>query len=162
MDAITTTQASQNLDALINRVIVDLEPTILCNDKGQRAVLMSLEEFNSWQETLDLVSKPTHAKPTKWSKIVQSAQTDSIHLGKQTSKEIVQKLKIGLFLLAYLKAELSLGEFAELMNMEYLEAREWLTHLGIPMMRQKSPELESVMQDNLQKFMQRRGLNRGE
>lgn len=157
MDAITTTQASQNLDALIHRVIVDLEPTILCNDKGQRAVLMSLEEFNSWQETLDLVSKST-----KWSKIVQSAQTDSIHLGKQTSKEIVQKLKIGLFLLAYLKAELSLGEFAELMNMEYLEAREWLTHLGIPMMRQKSPELESVMQDNLQKFMQRRGLNRGE
>lgn len=78
-----------------------------------------------------------------------------------SEEEFAKKLQTGLFLLAYLKAELSLGEFAELMNMEYLEAREWLTHLGIPMMRQKSPELESVMQANLQKFMQRRGLNRG-
>ncbi len=50
MDAITTQQASQDLDALIDRV-VDVQPTILCNEKGHRAVVMSLDEFTAWQET---------------------------------------------------------------------------------------------------------------
>ena len=61
MDAITTNQASRNLDVLIDRVIADVEPAILCNDNGQRAVLMSLDEFNSWQETLYLLSNPANA-----------------------------------------------------------------------------------------------------
>jgi len=76
----------------------------------------------------------------------------------QTSEELAKKFKVGFFLLAYLKAELSLGEFAELMNLEYVEAKDWLTHLGIPLMRQKSPELEEFMQQNLRQFMQQRGI----
>jgi antitoxin YefM len=62
MDAITTHQAAQNLDGLIEKVIADFEPTILCTDQGQRAVLMSLDEFNSWQETLYLLSNPANAE----------------------------------------------------------------------------------------------------
>jgi antitoxin YefM len=42
-------------------VIADLEPTIVCTDAGQKAVLMSLDEFNSWQETLYLLSSPANA-----------------------------------------------------------------------------------------------------
>jgi hypothetical protein len=34
MDAITTQQASQDLDNLVDRVIADVEPTIICNNKG--------------------------------------------------------------------------------------------------------------------------------
>ncbi|OQW90466.1 MAG: hypothetical protein BWK78_06945 [Thiotrichaceae bacterium IS1] len=56
MDTMTTSQASQNLDALINRVIAYVEPTILGNDQRQRTVLRRLAEFNSWQETLDWLS----------------------------------------------------------------------------------------------------------
>jgi antitoxin YefM len=52
MDAITTQQASQDLDNLIDMVIADVEPTIICNNKGNKAILISLEEFSSWQETL--------------------------------------------------------------------------------------------------------------
>jgi antitoxin YefM len=37
---------------LIGQVIANVEPTIICNDKGERALLMSMDEFNSWQETL--------------------------------------------------------------------------------------------------------------
>lgn len=62
MDAITTRQASQNLDGLIAKVIADIEPTIVCGDNGQKAVLMSLDEFNSWQETLYLLSNPANAE----------------------------------------------------------------------------------------------------
>lgn len=49
MKAITSNQAKQELDEIIERVILDVEPTILCSDRGQQAVLMSLDEFNSWQ-----------------------------------------------------------------------------------------------------------------
>ncbi|CAG0949116.1 Antitoxin YefM [Anaerolineae bacterium] len=61
LDAITTHQAIKNLDGLIEKVIADLEPTILCNDQGRKAVLMSLDEFNSWRETLYLLSNPANA-----------------------------------------------------------------------------------------------------
>jgi len=72
----------------------------------------------------------------------------------QTSEELARKCKIGFLLLAYLKAELSLGELAELMDLEYIETRTWLTQLGIPLMRQKSPEIEHFMQKNLQRTTQ--------
>ena len=62
MDAMTTQQASHDLDGLIDRVIDNVQPTILCNDKGNKAVLISLDEFSSWQETLYLLSNPVNAK----------------------------------------------------------------------------------------------------
>ena len=37
---------------LIDQVISDSEPTIICGEEDKKAVLMSLDEFNSWQETL--------------------------------------------------------------------------------------------------------------
>ncbi|MEB3123246.1 MAG: type II toxin-antitoxin system Phd/YefM family antitoxin [Snowella sp.] len=62
MEAMTSNQAKQQLDELIDRVILDAEPTILCNEQGKQAVLMSLDEFNSWQETLYLLSNPANAE----------------------------------------------------------------------------------------------------
>ena len=61
MEAMTSNQAKQQLDELIDRVILDAEPTILCNEQGKQAVLMSLDEFNSWQETLYILSNPANA-----------------------------------------------------------------------------------------------------
>jgi antitoxin YefM len=48
MDAMATQQASCDLDGLVDRVIADEQPTILCNDKGNKAILISLDEFSSW------------------------------------------------------------------------------------------------------------------
>ena len=48
MDAITINQAKQNIDGLIEQVIADAEPTIICDDKGRKVVLLSFDEFNSW------------------------------------------------------------------------------------------------------------------
>ncbi|WP_199248612.1 type II toxin-antitoxin system Phd/YefM family antitoxin [[Phormidium] sp. ETS-05] len=62
MKAITSNQAKQQLDEIIEQVILDVEPTILCSDRGQQAVLMSLDEFNSWQETIYLLSNPANAE----------------------------------------------------------------------------------------------------
>ncbi len=41
MKAITSNQAKERLDELIDSVILDVEPTIVCNDQGKQAVLMS-------------------------------------------------------------------------------------------------------------------------
>lgn len=61
MDFITTKQVGQNLDQLVDRVIFDVEPTILCNENGKKAVLMALDEFDAWKETFYLLSNPVNA-----------------------------------------------------------------------------------------------------
>ncbi len=61
MNAVTVNEAKQHLEQLINQVIADAEPTIVVTDTGQRVVILSLEEFNSWRETLYLLANPTNA-----------------------------------------------------------------------------------------------------
>jgi len=62
MDAITTSQAKKSLENLVEQVVSDADPLIICNDYGSKAVLMSLDEFNSWKETLYLLSNPANAE----------------------------------------------------------------------------------------------------
>jgi hypothetical protein len=47
MNTVPTFQAAQNLDDLIEQIIKDEEPIILLNKEERKAVLMSLDEFNS-------------------------------------------------------------------------------------------------------------------
>jgi len=61
MTAITLNDAKENLERIIDRVINDDEPAILCTDSGQQVVLLSLDEFNSWKETIYLLSNPANA-----------------------------------------------------------------------------------------------------
>jgi antitoxin YefM len=62
MNATTVKEAKKHLDRLIEQVKADAEPTIICGDQGQKAVLLSLQEFNSWQETSYLLSNPVNAE----------------------------------------------------------------------------------------------------
>ncbi len=84
MEAITSNQAKQQLDELIEQVIADAQPTIVCNDEGKKAVLMSLDEFNSWQETLYLLSNPANADHLY--KSIEQAK-----LGKKMVKELIEE-----------------------------------------------------------------------
>ena len=52
----------REFNQLITKVVSDAEPTIICNDNGKKAVMLSLDEFNSWQETLYLLSNPANAE----------------------------------------------------------------------------------------------------
>ena len=61
MEAFTLNEAKTKLEQLIDQVILDAEPAIVVTDTGKRVVLMSLDEFNSWQETLYLLSSPANA-----------------------------------------------------------------------------------------------------
>ncbi|MGB0387981.1 MAG: type II toxin-antitoxin system Phd/YefM family antitoxin [Ardenticatenaceae bacterium] len=69
MNAVTLNYAQQNLGKIIDKVISDVEPTIVCTDTNQRirlrwtgVVLLPLDEFNSWQETRYLLSNPANAQ----------------------------------------------------------------------------------------------------
>ncbi len=84
MEAITSNQAKQKLDELIEQVILDAQPTIVCNDEGKKAVLMSLDEFNSWQETLYLLSNPANADHLYKS-------IEQVKSGKKMVKELIEE-----------------------------------------------------------------------
>ncbi len=62
MHAVTVVEAKLNLESLIAQVIANAEPMIVSTDTGQKIVLLSLDEFNSWQETLYLLSNPANAE----------------------------------------------------------------------------------------------------
>jgi antitoxin YefM len=83
MNAVTVNHATQNLNHLIEQVIYNVEPTIICNDKGERALLMSLDEFDSWQETLYLLSNPANAEHLRES-IAQAK------IGKRHERELIE------------------------------------------------------------------------
>ena len=83
MNAITVNEARNNLDRLIEQVTADAEPTIICGDQGQKAVLLSLDEFNSWQETLYLLSNPVNANHLRQSMAEAKA-------GKTVERELIE------------------------------------------------------------------------
>ena len=63
MRATSFTNLRKNLAAEIDSVNNDHEPVIITREGGKpSAVLMSLEDFASWQETSYLLSNPANAK----------------------------------------------------------------------------------------------------
>lgn len=62
MKAFTLKDAKRNLDRLVEQVIADAEPAIVITERGEQAVLMPLDEYNSWKETLYLLSNPANAE----------------------------------------------------------------------------------------------------
>ena len=83
MDAITVNEAKEALDHLIEQVNADAEPTIICGEQGHKAVLLSLNEFNSWQETLYLLSNPANAEHLR--KSIAEAQA-----GQTTERALIE------------------------------------------------------------------------
>lgn len=62
MNAVTVSEAKRNLEHLIEQVIADAEPTIVVTESGQQVVFLPLDEYNTWKETLYLLSNPANAQ----------------------------------------------------------------------------------------------------
>ncbi|MDF2529437.1 MAG: yefM [Gammaproteobacteria bacterium] len=58
MHTITTTELRQNLADALDKVNEDHIPIIITRQNGKEGVLMSLEDFRSYEETLFLLSNP--------------------------------------------------------------------------------------------------------
>ena len=76
MKLVALKKAKENLANLIDRVVADSEAIIVCGEDDKKAVLMSLEEFNSWRETLYLLSNPANAEHLR--KSISEAQSGKV------------------------------------------------------------------------------------
>jgi antitoxin YefM len=61
MEAISLSEARSHLAATIDRVIENHEPVIVTRSKGKAAVILSLEDYNAWQETNYLTRSAANA-----------------------------------------------------------------------------------------------------
>ena len=62
MNAITLKEAQLKLQQVVEQVVADAEPTIVVSEHGEQVVLLPLDEYNSWKETLYLLSNPANAE----------------------------------------------------------------------------------------------------
>ena len=84
MQAVTLKDAKRNLPRLVEQVLADAEPRIVVTDKGEQVVLMPLDEFNSWKETLYLLASPANAAHLRRSVAeVESGQAEKRELSAQ-------------------------------------------------------------------------------
>ncbi len=61
MNTVTVAEAKKNLETLIAEIVSNVEPVIVRTEIGEQIVLVSLAEFNAWQETSYLLSNPANA-----------------------------------------------------------------------------------------------------
>lgn len=61
MNTVTVSQAETNFREIMQRILENIEPTIVTTESGESIVMLSLDEFNAWQETLYLLSTPANA-----------------------------------------------------------------------------------------------------
>jgi antitoxin YefM len=62
MNAITLKDAKRHLERLVERVIEDAEPTIVVTESGDQVVLLPLDQYDTWKETLYLLASPANAE----------------------------------------------------------------------------------------------------
>jgi len=62
MQAMTFNEVAANLSAMMDRVNDDHEPLVVTRDNNKPVVLMSLDDFNAWQETEYLTRSQTNAE----------------------------------------------------------------------------------------------------
>ena len=61
MRTISFSEARKNLKRVIDQAVDDADVTVITRRDGPEAVLMSLDAFTSWQETVHLLKTPANA-----------------------------------------------------------------------------------------------------
>ncbi|HEY1611234.1 MAG TPA: type II toxin-antitoxin system prevent-host-death family antitoxin [Paraburkholderia sp.] len=62
MNILTFSEARAGLKQAMDDVCRDHEPVVITRQRGEHVVLVSLDDFNSMQETLHLLESPANAK----------------------------------------------------------------------------------------------------
>ncbi len=62
MDVISYTDLRKNLANSLDKVVTDHSPLIITRQNAEPTVLMSLKDFNAYEETAYLLSSPNNAK----------------------------------------------------------------------------------------------------
>jgi antitoxin YefM len=81
MTAMTYTAARENLASTMDRVCVDHDPVIITRNRDQAVVMLSLDDYESLQETAYLLRTPANAK-----RLISSIE--SLNSGKTLKKNV--------------------------------------------------------------------------
>ena len=81
MNAITYTAARENLASTMDRVCLDRDPVIITRKRDQSVVMISLEDYESLEETAYLLRSPANAK-----RLI--ASIESAELGHTVERDI--------------------------------------------------------------------------
>ncbi|GME46138.1 type II toxin-antitoxin system prevent-host-death family antitoxin [Pantoea agglomerans] len=83
MRAISYSEARQNLSATMVQTVEDKAPVLITRQNGESCVLMSLEEYNSLEETAYLLRSPKNAR-----RLMDSIE--SLKSGNGTDRDIIE------------------------------------------------------------------------
>jgi antitoxin YefM len=61
MNSITAQQAEATFNELLQQILQKLEPITIITADGESVVMLPLQEYQGWQETLYLLSSPANA-----------------------------------------------------------------------------------------------------
>lgn len=61
MNAVSYSEASENLDTMIDKVVADRAPLAITRQRGEGVVLVSASEWASIEKTMHLLSSPKNA-----------------------------------------------------------------------------------------------------
>ena len=81
MTAMTYTAARENLASTMDRVCADHDPVIITRNRDQAVVMLSLDDYESLQETAYLLRSPANAK-----RLI--ASIDSMNAGDTLRKSV--------------------------------------------------------------------------
>jgi antitoxin YefM len=81
MTAMTYTAARENLASTMDRVCTDRDPVIITRKRNQAVVMLSLEDYESLQETAYLLRTPANATRLL-------ASIENLNAGKIVKKQI--------------------------------------------------------------------------
>lgn len=87
MDVVNYTDFRKGLSKFIDKVDTDKGPILITRQNSKPAVLMSLEEYNSYEETLHILSSPANAKRLRRS--IADAKA-----GRVTERDIIDEDEI--------------------------------------------------------------------
>lgn len=62
MNVLTYSEARASFKQAMDDVCLDHQPTLITRKRGEHVVMLSLEDFNSMQETLHLLKSPRNAE----------------------------------------------------------------------------------------------------
>ena len=82
MKAISYTAARENLAATMDRVCSDRDPGIITRKRNQAVVLLSLEDYESLEETAHLLRVPANARRLQ-------AAIEALNGGGGTERELI-------------------------------------------------------------------------
>jgi antitoxin YefM len=84
MKVVTYSDLRKNLANVLDGVIDDHSPVLITRQNNQTAVLISLDDFNAYEETAHLLKSPANAKRLRDS-------IDQIETGRTFNHELIEE-----------------------------------------------------------------------